>query len=331
MIKKILFSAALATSSFCMQNELVQIVQEYRFNGLESIQKKLDKILTQESYWLEVLQGQDTDFGYYEDLSFLFVSDKSNLSLWLYKLENGRLTQVSQVNSIVGVGAGAKKIEGDKITPLGVYTFVDKFQKLDPYYGPMAFATNYPNLYDKVLKRTGFGIWIHGMPLNNDRKDKNTKGCIAVENDVITEFDKVIDYKKTLLISYEDAMPKVEKADLALILSTLYQWKDAWVRNDINQYLGFYASDFRRHDRAGLKKFSEYKTRVFAKKETKNIDFSQINITPYPNAEGKQLFRVSFMQKYTAYKNKTITYNSRDPKEIYFEIKDGRALILIEK
>ena len=104
IIKKILFSVALVTSSFCMQNKLVQIVQEYRLNGLESIQKELEKILTQKEYWLEVLRGQDTDFGYYEDLNFLFVSDKSNLGLWLYKLENGRLTQVSQVNSIVGIG-----------------------------------------------------------------------------------------------------------------------------------------------------------------------------------------------------------------------------------
>ncbi len=331
MIKKILLGTLLGSFGFSMQSELARIIQEYRLDGIQSVQKTLEGFLTQEKYWLEVLQNQDTDFGYYEDLEFLFVSDKGNPNLWLYKIDHGRLTQLSQVNSIVGIGSGAKKEEGDKITPLGVYSFVDKFHKLDQYYGPMAFATNYPNLYDHILKRTGSGIWIHGMPLSGDRKEQNTKGCIAVENHIIKEFNKTIDYKKTLLISYENAMPKVEKKDLALILATLYQWRDAWVHNDIKTYLGFYASDFRRHDKTSFKRFAAYKTRVFQKKESKKIEFSQINITPYPNVENKEIFRVSFVQKYTAYKNNIITYDSKDLKELYIEIKDHKALILIEK
>lgn len=331
MIKKTLFGFLLLGTLFAQSNELGKIIQEYRLNGIDSVQKTLEDFLTQQKYWLDVLQNQDTDFGYYEDINFLFISDKATLKLWLYKIDNGQLTEIAETNSIVGLGSGAKKVEGDKITPIGVYSFIDKFQKLDQYYGPMAFATNYPNIYDRNLKRSGSGIWIHGKPLNGDRKEKNTKGCIAIENNVITDFDKIIDYKKTLLISYENSLPKVEKSDLALILSMLYQWKNAWIESDIKTYLSFYAKDFKRSDGMSFRNFSDYKNRIFQKKEQKNIEFTKINISPYPNAENKKLFLVSFMQKYTAYKNKAITYNSYDTKELYIELKDNGAFILIEK
>ena len=145
------------------------------------------------------------------------------------------------------------------------------------------------------------------------------------------KFDKDIDYSKTLLISYDKEMPKVEKADLAKILAMLFTWRDAWISNDINQYLSFYAPDFKRSDGMGLKSFSSYKTRVFKKNEKKTIKISQINLSPYPNQEGKKLFRLSFMQKYNAFKGNTQTYSSRDYKELYVEIKDNKAMIIIEK
>ncbi|WP_104697600.1 MULTISPECIES: L,D-transpeptidase family protein [unclassified Helicobacter] len=331
MLKKTLLSFLLMSVFYGQQNEVGKIIQEYRLNGINSVQKTLEGFLSQRKYWLDMLQNQDTDFGYYEDINFLFISDKASLKLWLYKVDDGRLTQLGQVDSIVGIGDGAKKIEGDKITPIGVYSFVDKFQKLDQYYGPMAFATNYPNIYDRRLKRTGSGIWIHGKPLNGDRKEKNTRGCIAIENNFITEFDKLIDFKKTILISYETSLPKVSKEELASILAMLYQWKNAWMENDIKKYLNFYSQDFKRADGMSFKRFSDYKTRVFQKKEQKNIDFTKINISPYPNVENKNLFRVSYMQKYTAYKNKVVTYDSYDAKELYIEVKQDKPLILIEK
>lgn len=333
MIKKLfLTSTFLLSSSFALNNDLVDIVQNYRYNGIESTQNALEKILEKENFWLELLQNQDTDFGYYEGARFIFLSNKNTPNISLYKIENGHLTLLTEASTIVGIGEGAKKVEGDKITPIGVYAFIDRLDKLDQYYGPMAFATNYPNAYDKVLKRTGSGIWLHGLPLNGNREEKNTKGCIAVENNFIHQFNKTINYKKTLLISYENQFIPVEKKDLALILSTLYQWKEAWSKNDIKAYLSFYAPDFKKSDGMSLKNFSNYKTRVFQKKEEKHIRFSNIDISPYPNTENKKIFRVAFTQRYVAYnKKKAVTYSSNDEKELYIELKDDKALILVEK
>ncbi|CAI6147276.1 MAG: hypothetical protein SPLUMA1_SPLUMAMAG1_01934 [uncultured Sulfurimonas sp.] len=55
--------------------------------------------------------------------------------------------------------------EGDLRTPIGVYKLVKKLSKVDSFYGPLAFATSYPNSYDKYLGKNGSGIWIHGLPL----------------------------------------------------------------------------------------------------------------------------------------------------------------------
>ena len=331
MLKKILNGLLLVCVLSASEMTLNEVIEDYRKNGIQSTQKIFDQFFTKESYWLSVLKNKDTDFGYYENMEYLFVSDKSIPTLWLYKLDHDHLTQIYQTNSIVGIGSGSKKLEGDKITPIGTYTFVDKLTKLDQYYGPMALATNYPNLYDRIHKRSGSGIWIHGMPLNGDRQDKNTKGCIAVENNFIRQFHKNIDYSKAILISYDKSRPRSEKEDLAKVLAMLFQWRDAWMRNDIKAYLEFYAPDFKRADGMGYKKFASYKTRVFQKKESKKIEITQINLSPYPNDDGSLLFRLFFMQKYDAYKGEIHTYSSNDTKELYVEIRNNKPMILIEK
>ena len=44
--------------------------------------------------------------------------------------------------------------------------------------------------------------------------------------------------KKTVLITSGDEFKK-QKKDIALILSSIYKWKDAWKTSNINEYLSF--------------------------------------------------------------------------------------------
>ncbi|MDU7693620.1 MAG: L,D-transpeptidase family protein [Helicobacter sp.] len=316
-------------------DELLEIVQAYRKIGPSGSSKIIDELLKTPKYWTKLLQNQDTDFGYYENSKYLFISNKTIPMLWLYKIEDGNLIELKRINSIVGFGKGAKKLEGDKVTPIGVYDFVTRITKLNQYYGPVALTTNYPNAYDRSHKRTGYGIWIHGLPLDGKR-NANTRGCIAIENDTLKQFDKQVDLHKTLLISYEKSIPKVEKSELASILSMLYQWKSSWKKNEIKKYLSFYTTNFIKSDGKsqggiGLRAFSDYKARVFAKNEHKTIQFNGIDISPYPNDEGKKMFVVRFLQDYVAYQGAKISYRSKDTKELYIEMKDNKPLIAIEK
>lgn len=216
-------------------------------------------------------------------------------------------------------------------TPIGVYRITQKLERLDQYYGVLAFVTNYPNLYDTLKKRTGHGIWVHGMPLNGDRNELNTKGCIAIENPLLSSYDKVLKGEKAFLITYEDKFFPSTKEELSMILSSLFQWKEAWARGDFERYMRFYNPNFTRYDGMKFNAFKEYKKRVFAKNEKKNIAFSSINVIPYPNSQNKRLFYVMFDQDYKAYQQNKLSYSSNSQKELYIEIENNQVSIIMEK
>lgn len=311
---------------------LNNIVSNYRQGGWQQVEQKIQNILTDKQYWLLALQNQDIRYGYYEKTRYLFISDKNIPNLTLYKIDNGQLIRLGNTAAIVGSGKGNKKISGDLTTPIGVYDLLNKLTKLDQYYGPMAFVTSYPNVYDKSLKRTGYGIWIHGMPLNGNRDELNTKGCIAIENDIITQYDKQIKYNNTLLIIYEGNYIPPTKDEMASVLSGLFQWKEAWQKGDFESYISFYSENFKKSNGINFKKYKQYKEKIFAKKEIKQINLSKIDIAPYPNEEGKKLFRITFEQDYSAFNGKKLTYRSSGKKELYVLLKeDGKISILLEE
>jgi len=160
----------------------------------------------------------------------------------------------------------------------------------------MAFVTSYPNIYDKFRHRTGQGIWIHGLP-TEQKRDTFTHGCIAIPNKSIKCLDKNIDIKKTILIIDKNIVDKnVSKNNLSTVLASLFQWRYAWIYNDINTYLSFYALEFKRFDGMDIDRFTKYKTRVFNKKEKKRIIFSDINVIPYP--ETQDIYKITFKEDY---------------------------------
>ena len=172
------------------------ILTAYRLNGIQAIEQKLDKDLTNISYWREFLKDKDTKFGYIESYTNVLLCDKEKSELFIYMKDNNNSYQLRQeYNAFTGKRKGDKIKEGDLKTPIGVYDIVKKISKVDSFYGPMAFVTSYPNLYDKYRGKTGKGIWIHGLP-TNQKRDAFTKGCIAINNKSIESLNKNIDINK---------------------------------------------------------------------------------------------------------------------------------------
>ncbi|MBX7490781.1 L,D-transpeptidase Cds6 family protein [Helicobacter turcicus] len=301
-------------------------VELYKKGGTKAIEQKIDSIMQTRSFWNEALKEQDTRFGYYEDLKYLFIATKNAPTLRLYALENHQWNEKLNVESLVGSKGGNKEKEGDLATPIGVYSLNARLVNLDQYYGPLAFATNYPNLYDRLQKRTGYGIWIHGRPLDGNRKELNTRGCIVIENDKLSSVDAIIDYRQALLVTFENNAKEVKKEDLSILLTDLYAWKNAWKESNVDKYLGFYSEDFTRFDGMKYDEFVQNKRRIFAKNERKEIVFSKINISPYPNDENRHLFRISFYEDY-----KAPSYRFSGEKELYIELKNSKMQILAER
>lgn len=318
-MKYFLLSCFLINSLFATT---VDIVELYRTKGISAVEKEIANQLKTKSYWDVTLKNKDVDKGYYESIQYIMICQKDLKDIRLYDTQ----TKLQLFNSDVFVGEkeGDKKVEGDLKTPIGAYKLTSRITNVDPFYGPLALVTNYPNLYDKSKGKTGHGIWIHGLPLNQERDDY-TKGCIALDNTKIKKLDKQINIDNSVLVISEQKLDTVSKDDMSIVLSNIFKWRDAWVESDITSYLSFYAKDFKKSNGQSLKKFSKYKKRVFSKNEKKSIQFSNINIIPYPNDLNKKLYKVVMDEDY-----KTKTYKFNGKKELYVEILDNKISILTE-
>ncbi|WP_404318416.1 L,D-transpeptidase family protein [Malaciobacter canalis] len=314
----------LAMFALCVSFLFADLIDVYRTQGIDAVKEKLEKQLQEKSYWNNFLEKKDVTYGYYESTKFLILVEKGTKELKVLENVNNLFSQVVQDNVIVGEKPGDKQIEGDLKTPEGVYELTSKLTKLDPFYGPLALVTSYPNTFDKAMNKKGHGIWIHGMPLN-EKREEFTQGCIALDNPNLVNLDKSIRLNEALVLISEGKIEKVKKDDISSILSFIYKWKDAWRKSDIERYLSFYSNDFRRYDGLGLDGFSQYKKRIFSRKEDKTIVFSNINIIPYPNSLNKKMYKVLMDEKY-----RTRNYKFDGKKELFIELKDNSIKILTE-
>ncbi|RXJ99472.1 hypothetical protein CRU98_05450 [Arcobacter sp. CECT 8986] len=300
------------------------LIDVYRTQGIEAVKEKLESQLRTQTYWEKYLENKDIQYGYYESTKYLIVVDKDSKKLKLLKKVDNGFSQMADDNVIIGERPGDKKREGDLKTPEGVYKLTNKLTKLDPFYGPLALVTSYPNMYDKILNKDGHGIWIHGMPLNENREDY-TKGCIALDNINLEKLEQSIDLDKSIVLISKKKIEKSTKEDISLILSSIYKWKDAWKKSDLDKYISFYSKDFKKSNGYDLDRFKEYKKRVFNKKEDTQIEFSNINVIPYPNSLNKKIYRILMDEKY-----RTKNYKFDGEKELFVEIIDNRIEILAE-
>ena len=302
----------------------ISILTEYRKYGIQNIEKELNKQLTQRTYWDEYLKNIDTSFGYFESCNNILICDKSKEALSYYKKEKNKYQFQKEFSAYTGKNKGDKKKEGDLRTPIGVYDLVKKITKVDSFYGPLAFVTSYPNIFDQYRGKTGQGIWIHGLPINQER-DTFTKGCIAINNQSLESLDKNIDINKTILIINNTKIQKNDNKKLfAQILSNLFAWRYDWIYNQLSDYLAYYAPEFKRFDGMNLKQFKKYKTRVFGKNEKKTILFSNINVIPYPGAQ--KTFKITFKEKYHSG-----SFTFEGDKTLIVKLTDNAFQIITEK
>ncbi len=288
MVKKLLLCCISVPFLFGNENIIL-----YKSGG----KKLIEKEMLSTTYWNNSLFNKDLRFGYFERAFSLLTVNKEKGSLELYTPDSQkRFNLRKRYNAFTGKNAGDKFKEGDLKTPVGIYTFTEKRKKVDPFYGPMAFVTSYPNLYDRIRGKSGDGIWIHGVPFTGSR-DPFTRGCVAINNNDLLQLDKTINPSNTLLIIDSTSKQWINPNAYAHILAALYQWKAAWSDNDLETYLSFYDSSFKRGDGMSLNQFKSYKERIFSKDESKSIAFDEINIIPYPG-EAKNLYWITFNQLY---------------------------------
>ncbi|HED4575477.1 TPA: murein L,D-transpeptidase, partial [Campylobacter jejuni] len=305
------------------------LVKIYLNQGLDAVGAAIEKELTQKDFWLSEIGDKNISLGYYDDNVAIVLTNKTDKILRVYSYEDGKIRKDFEQKDIITGLMGDKKIEGDLKTPVGFYELGRKFNPGDPYYGPFAFATTYPNLLDKVQGKTGGGIWIHGYPLDGSRLDEfKTRGCIALFNNNLEKFAQVVQDKKIFVMTEEKEKIRAKKDQIASLLADLFTWKLAWTNSDTNTYLSFYdEQEFKRFDKMKFEQFASMKKSIFSRKEDKKIKFSDINISPYPNLENETMYRISFYEDYY-----TKNYQFRGDKILYVKIDSkGKMKILAEQ
>ncbi|EFN2807485.1 murein L,D-transpeptidase [Campylobacter coli] len=325
MLKKILAFYFICISALGA-SDLVKI---YLNQGLDAVGVAIEKELTNKDFWLDEIGDRNISLGYYNDDVAIVLTNKTDKILRVYSYSDGKIKQDFEQKAIITGLMGDKQVEGDLKTPVGFYELGRKFNPGDPYYGPFVFATTYPNLLDKVQGKTGGGIWIHGYPLDGTRLDEfKTRGCIALFNENLEEFAKVVQDKKVFAMTEEKEKVRAKKEDIAALLADLFAWKLAWTDSDINTYLNFYdEKQFKRFDKMKFEQFASMKKSIFSRKEDKKIKFSDINISPYPNVENETMYRISFYEDYY-----TKNYQFKGDKILYVKIDSkGKMKILAEQ
>ncbi|ALV25288.1 peptidoglycan LD-carboxypeptidase [Campylobacter iguaniorum] len=322
-MKKIAFFICLGFSVLFAKS----LEEIYLENGIVAVQNAIESNLQSKDYWSNKIKDMDLRYGYYEDDKLLTIVDKKSKNIFLYEYKNGKLNKKFNHEILTGL-MGDKLKEGDLKTPVGVYNITRRFVPSDTYYGPVAFSLSYPNIYDQARDRTGGGIWIHGFPMQGVVREDTlkTKGCIAIPNNFLVEYEKFVGDKGGFVLINENSIAEASNDQISAIFAELFKWKKAWSDSDINKYLNFYDKNFIRFDGVKFDRFSEMKKSIFAKKEDKFIQFTKFEITPYPSTSKDKIFRVSFMEKY-----RTATYKFDGEKTLYVKLDGDKMKILTEQ
>jgi len=242
----------------------------------------------------------------------------------LYVLEKGAdgLTTIADRYAAMGSAGFGKEREGDNRTPLGIYriTLWRDDASLPELYGYGAFPVDYPNDWDRHRGRTGYGIWLHGVPRDTyARLPRSSEGCVTLSNDAVAWLRSYVDVGTTPVVladSLEWAPQDIVASERERFKDHLEAWRTAWSQRDTDRYLAFYASNFTTEHRA-RPGFAAHKRAVNAGKAWIEVTLRDLAIYDYPGERNLRL--VAFEQEY-----RSDTYHSVSRKRQYWRLQpDG--------
>ena len=229
------------------------------------------------------------------------VVDAALSRVFVYASDGGIPRLVTSFYSSLGKRGTEKERQGDQKTPIGVYRITSSIpgRKLPDLYGWGAFPLDYPNEWDRLQGRTGYGIWIHGVPSDTyARAPQASDGCIALANPDLEELARFVAPGSTPVVVARRAdwlTPQSWRAEREAFLRELEAWRADWESGDTGRYLAHYASGFR-SDGMGLERWRAYKRRVNAAKSWIKVSLANVSVLRDPGPQ--PLMVVTFDQDY---------------------------------
>ncbi len=257
------------------------------------------------------------------------VVDASRSRVYVFENTNGTPRLVDDFYTTLGKWGIDKQREGDRKTPIGVYSVVSRIagSKLPDLYGWGAFPIDYPNEWDRMRGKTGYGIWLHGVPSDTyARAPQASDGCIALANPDIAELANRVQVGATPVIIAERVewvSPEALRAERDAFSRQLQTWLADWQSLDTSRYLEHYSRGFRA-DGMDLGAWRAHKQRVNAAKSWIKLSLTNVSMFRDPGTpEG--LVAVTFDQDY---RSSNLAQQTR--KRQYWIREDGRWKIAYE-
>lgn len=249
------------------------------------------------------------------------VVDKSSHRLYLFERKDSRSPAHLLRDFYISTGRaiGDKSFEGDLKTPEGVY-FITSFipdAELPEKYGVGAFPTNYPNVLDRRLGKTGDGIWLHGTDrIYYSRPPLDSEGCVVLSNLNLKKIRHLIRPGVTPMIiaSRIDWVSEQQWSQTRQeVLSSIESWRQDWESLDVDRYLQHYADNFW-SGRYDVTSWRKHKSRVVKQKTYQKIALSDLSLFFYPRTDekGDSMVLARFHQHYSSN-----NYQSETSKRLY--------------
>lgn len=229
------------------------------------------------------------------------VFDLRDNRMHIYEATEGGSIPIGDYFVAVGKNGIEKRREGDEKTPIGIY-FVSSYipgDSLPAIYGVGAFPISYPNAWDRRLRRTGSGIWIHGTDKDEaSLLPQSSRGCLTLHNADFMALSQFVRIRRTPVI-VSDAVtwtsPAALEADRASLSAAIEAWRGDWESLDTEAYFRHYSESFRTDsmDRAA---WTAYKRRVNSAKTYIRVGVDDVGIYAYPGES--ELYLVTFEQRY---------------------------------
>ncbi len=259
---------------------------------------------------------------------YALLLDADASRLYLLKNIDGIPTQIENFYASIGTHGMNKERQGDNRTPTGIYHITSFLsdKQLPELYGDGAFPINYPNSLDKIIKRDGDGIWLHGMPRTlSSRPPRDSRGCIIVDNQMIGELRKYIEVGRTPILLAHNIhwLSKAQWQEQQDMLYTkVMQWKEAWESMDTEKYLAYYSPRYRSQTANYAKLIIQ--TRRNAQEKT-SIRVGLKNLDLFIDPQNPDLAKATFDQDYrsnnykVSYRKQQIWQNDKGVWKIIYE------------
>ena len=259
----------------------------------------------------------------------VLIAEANTSTLYRYRSAQGGIERLDERYMSVGQNGVGKARAWDRRTPLGIYFANEVLDttRLHEKYGPKAFPLDYPNAWDERQKRTGDGIWIHGVDRGGGRRPpRDTDGCIALPNDELLALEEHLQLLATPVIITR-SIQTMSAAQIAetrdALRSVLDSWATSFRNGDWHTYLGLYARAF---EYRGLSydEWSAYRVRSASTRPVRDFKIEDVLLLADP--EEPDLYLSRFRQTIIDANGKIVT-----TKRLYWRrVADGDFQIVAE-